>query len=137
MAVQQFWKQLGVNVTLNNVEWKVHTDRLQNQDFEVARYAWCGDFNEASTFLDWFRTDGYNSGKWSNAEYDKLLADSKTAADTKPLYKRAEEILNAEVPAAFVYHYANADMIKPDVKGLPLDNVMNTWYLKDIYRVAE
>ena len=73
----------------------------------------------------------------AGAEYDKLLADSKTAADTKPLYKRAEEILNAEVPAAFVYHYANADMIKPDVKGLPLDNVMNTWYLKDIYRVAE
>lgn len=76
VAVQQFWKQLGVNVTLNNVEWKVHTDRLQNQDFDVARYAWCGDYNEASTFLDWFRTDGYNSGKWSNAEYDQLLVDA-------------------------------------------------------------
>ncbi|MBA4489324.1 peptide ABC transporter substrate-binding protein [Paracoccus sp. S1E-3] len=137
VAVQQFWKQLGVNVTLNNVEWKVHTDRLQNQDFEVARYAWCGDFNEASTFLDWFRTDGYNSGKWSNAEYDKLMADAKTAEDTKPIYKRAEEILAAEAPAAFVYHYANADMIRKDVKGLPLDNVMNDWYLKDMYRVAE
>lgn len=137
VAVQQFWKQLGVNVTLNNVEWKVHTDRLQNQDFEVARYAWCGDYNEASTFLDWFRTEGYNSGKWSNAEYDKLLADSKTAEDTVPLYKRAEEILAAEVPAAFVYHYANVDMIASDVKGLPLDNVMNDWYLKDVYRVAE
>ncbi|AUM73931.1 peptide ABC transporter substrate-binding protein [Paracoccus jeotgali] len=137
VAVQQFWKQLGVNVTLNNVEWKVHTDRLQNQDFEVARYAWCGDYNEASTFLDWFRTDGYNSGKWSNAEFDKLMADSKTAEDTTPLYQRAEEILADEKPAAFVYHYANVDMIKPDVKGIPMENVMGTWYLKDIYRTAE
>lgn len=137
IAAQQFWKPLGVNVTLNNVEWKVHTDRLQNQDFEVARYAWCADYNEASTFLDWFRTDGYNSGKWSNAEYDKLLADAKTADDTTPLYTRAEEILAQEVPAAFVYHYAQADMINPHIKGLPLENVLNTWYAKDLYRLAE
>ena len=137
IAVQQFWKPLGVNVTLNNVEWKVHTDRLQNQDFDVARYAWCGDYNEASTFLDWFRTDGYNSGKWSNAEYDKLMADSKTAEDTTPLYKRAEEILAEEVPAAFVYHYAKVDMISPRIKGLPTENVLNTWYAKDLYRLAD
>ena len=137
VAVQQFWKQLGVDATLNNVEWKVHTDRLQNQDFDVARYAWCGDYNEASTFLDWFRTDGYNSGKWSNAEYDKLLVDAKTAEDTSPLYKRAEEILAEEVPSAFVYHYAKVDMIRDDVKGIPRENVMDTWYLKDMYRVAQ
>lgn len=137
IAAQQFWKPLGVNITLNNVEWKVHTDRMQNQDFEIARYAWCGDYNEPTTFLDWFRTDGYNSGKWSNAEYDKLMADSKTAEDPSPLYKRAEEILAEEVPAAFVYHYATVDMINPAIKGLPLDNVLNTWYAKDLYRIAE
>ena len=137
IAAQQFWKPLGVNVTLNNVEWKVHTDRLQNQDFEIARYAWCGDYNEPTTFLDWFRTDGYNSGKWSNAEYDKLMADSKTAEDPAPLYKRAEEILAEEVPAAFVYHYATVDMINPAIKGLPMQNVLNAWYAKDLYRIAE
>ena len=137
IAAQQFWKPLGVNITLNNVEWKVHTDRMQSQDFDMARYAWCADYNEATTFLDWFRTDGYNSGKWSNAEYDKLMADSKTAEDTAPLYKRAEEILAEEVPAAFVYHYSKVDMINPAVKGLPLENVTNAWYAKDLYRIAE
>lgn len=137
IAAQQFWKPLGVNITLNNVEWKVHTDRLQNQDFDIARYAWCGDYNEASTFLDWFRTDGYNSGKWSNAEFDQLMADAKTAEDTTPIYTRAEEILAVEVPAAFVYHYAKVDMISPKIKGLPTENVLNTWYAKDLYRLAD
>ncbi|MDO5631368.1 MAG: peptide ABC transporter substrate-binding protein [Paracoccus sp. (in: a-proteobacteria)] len=137
IAAQQFWRPLGVEITLNNVEWKVHTDRLQNQDFEIARYAWCGDYNEASTFLDWFQTGGYNSGKWSNAEYDQLMADSKTADDAAPLYTRAEEILAAEVPAVNVYHYAKVDMISPRIKGLPTDNVLNTWYAKDLYRVAD
>ncbi|MFN4062048.1 MAG: peptide ABC transporter substrate-binding protein [Paracoccus hibiscisoli] len=137
IAAQQFWRPLGIQVELNNVEWAVHTDRLQSGNFEVARYAWCADYNEASTFLDWFRTDGYNSGKWSNAEYDQLLADARTAEDTAPLYQRAEEILAEEVPAVFVYHYAKVDMINPAIKGLPRENLLNTWYAKDLYRVAE
>ncbi|SNR50018.1 peptide ABC transporter substrate-binding protein [Paracoccus sediminis] len=137
IAAQQFWKPLGVNITLNNVEWKVHTDRMQSQDFDMARYAWCADYNEASPFLDWFRTDGYNSGKWSNAEYDALMAHSKTAPDTAPLYKRAEEILAEEVPAVFVYHYAKVDMLNPAIKGIPTQNVTNSWYAKGLYRIAE
>ncbi len=32
-----------------------------NQNFEMARGAWCGDYNEASTFLDLVTTNsGYN-----------------------------------------------------------------------------
>ncbi|MFV0299947.1 MAG: peptide ABC transporter substrate-binding protein [Paracoccus sp. (in: a-proteobacteria)] len=137
VAAQQFWKAIGVDATLNNVEWKVHTDRLQNQDFEVARYAWCGDYNEASTFLDWFRTDGYNSGKWSNADFDKLLADSKTSDNAAELYKQAEQILAAELPYVPVYHYANAQMVNADLRGVPFENVMSNWYAKDMYRVAK
>lgn len=137
IAVQQFWKAIGVNVTLNNYEWKVHIDRLNNQDFEVARYAWCGDYNEASTFLDYFRTGGYNQGKWSNEEYDKLLAESATAENPNDLYKQAEQILIDEMALAPAYHYAMAQMIKPDIRGVPLENVMGDWYAKDMYRVAE
>ncbi|MGR3250614.1 MAG: peptide ABC transporter substrate-binding protein [Paracoccus sp. (in: a-proteobacteria)] len=137
IAAQQFWRPLGIEIELNNVEWKVHTDRLQNQDFEVARYAWCADYNEASTFLDWFRTEGYNSGKWSNEEYDQLLAQAATAEDTTPIYQRAEAILDEENPAVFVYHYAKVDMINPAIKGLPRENLLNTWYAKDLYRTAE
>ncbi|MDB6179826.1 peptide ABC transporter substrate-binding protein [Paracoccus fistulariae] len=137
IAVQQFWKAIGVNVTLNNYEWKVHIDRLNNQDFEVARYAWCGDYNEASTFLDYFRSGGYNQGKWENADYDKLLAEAATAEDPNVLYRQAEEIWGQELPMAPVYHYAMAQMIKPDIRGVPLENVMSAWYAKDMYRVAE
>ncbi|AXC50436.1 peptide ABC transporter substrate-binding protein [Paracoccus suum] len=137
VAVQQFWKAIGVDAQLANYEWKVHTDRLQNQDFETARYAWCDDYNEASTFLDYFRTEGYNNGKWSNAEYDKLLADSKTSANPAEDYKKAEQILIGDMATVPVYHYAKVDMIKPDMRGVPLENLMNDWYAKDFYRVAQ
>ncbi|MDM7256156.1 MAG: peptide ABC transporter substrate-binding protein [Paracoccus sp. (in: a-proteobacteria)] len=137
VAVQQFWRQIGVDAELVNYEWKVHTDRLQNQDFEVARYAWCADYNEASSFLDYFRTGGYNNGKWSNAEFDKLLDDAKTAENTAEIYKKAEEILIGDMPLAPTYHYAKAQLIKSDIKGVPMENVMNDWYAKDLYRVEK
>lgn len=137
VAVQQFWKAIGVDAELANYEWKVHTDRLQNQDFETARYAWCGDYNEPSTFLDWFRSTGYNSGKWSNAEFDKLLDESKTSDNPADLYKQAEELLMADMPFAPVYHYAKAQVIKPDIKGVSKEDVMNNWYAKDLYRVEK
>ena len=137
VAVQQFWKQIGVQVELANYEWKVHTDRLQNQDFEVARYAWCADYNEPSTFVDYFRTGGYNNGKFSNPDYDKALEEAKTAADPAPLYKKAEEILIDNMALVPVYHYAKPMMVKSDLRGWPKANVMNDWYAKDMYRVAE
>ena len=137
IAVQQFWKAVGVEMTPNNMEWKVHTDKMQNQDFEIARYAWCGDYNEASTYLDLFTSySGHNNGKFFSEEYDKLMKDSKTAADPAPMYKKAEQILADQMPFAPIYQYTKVEMIKPDMRGMSLNNLMQNWYLKDMYRVA-
>ena len=139
MAVQQLWKQkLGVELTPNNYEWKVHTDKMTAGDFEMARYAWCADYNEASTFLDLFASySGNNNGKYSKAEYDTLLKDAKTMDDPNPNYTAAEGLLAADMPMIPIYHYAKVDMIKPDIKGLPENNVMQSWYAKDLYRVKQ
>ncbi len=139
VAVQQIWKQkLGVEMTPANYEWKVHTDKMLAGDFEMARYAWCADYNEASTFLDLFTTySGHNDIKFDSPEYDKLMKDAKTMADPSPNYTAAEAILTAEMPIIPIYHYAKVDMIKADIKGLPQNNVQQTWYAKDIYRVQQ
>ena len=139
VAVQQMWKQkLGVDLTPQNFEWQVHTDKMLAGDFEMARYAWCADYNEASTFLDLFTTySGHNDGKFDNPDYDKLMKDAKTMADPNPNYAKAEEILAAEMPVIPIYHYAKVDMIKPDIKGLPTADVMQNWYAKELYRVAQ
>ena len=139
VAVQQMWKQkLGVEMTANNYEWKVHTDKMLAGDFEMARYAWCADYNEASTFLDLFTTySGHNDINFDSPEYDKLMKDAKTMADPTPNYTAAEAILTAEMPIIPIYHYAKVDMIKSDIKGLPTANVQQTWYAKDLYRIEK
>jgi oligopeptide transport system substrate-binding protein len=137
-VLAQMWKQkLGVNVELANFEWKTYIDIRGNQEFDLARSAWCGDYNEASTFLDLVTTThGANDGKYSNPRVDALMAASKTAADPQPMYTEVEQILADDMGIAPIYHYANTFLLKSDFMGWPLNNVENNWYSKNHYRVA-
>lgn len=139
VAMSQMWKQkLGVEATLANMEWKTFLETRGNQDFELARGAWCGDYNEASTFLDLVTTpSGYNDGKYSNAEVDQLMVDAKTAADPSANYTRVEEIIADEMPIIPIYHYTGNLMLKENLKGWPVENVEQNWYSRDLYKVAE
>ena len=49
-AIQQMWKrELGINVTLTNQEWKVYLSSTSNErlDFDLARAGWIGDVVDA------------------------------------------------------------------------------------------
>jgi len=139
IAVQQMWKQtLGVEVTLANMEWKTFLKTRGSQDFELARGAWCGDYNEASTFLDLLTSkSGYNDGKYNNTEVDDLMAEAKTLSDTSANYTRIEEILANDMPVIPIFHYAGVFMMKENLKGWPYGNVEQNWYSRNLYKVAE
>ena len=119
------WKEvLGAEVTLANQEWKTFLKTRGSQDFELARGAWCGDYNEASTFLDLLTTpSGYNDGKFSNSEVDSLMLDARTLDDASANYTRVEEILENEMPVLPVYHSAGVFILKTNDKGWPDNNV--------------
>ena len=137
-VVSQMWKQkLGVATELANFEWKTYLGIRRNQEFDVARSGWCGDYNEASTFLDLLTTThGSNDGKYSNPEVDALMRASKTAENPDAIYGEVERILAEDMAIIPVYHYANTFLLSADIKGWPYDNVENNWYSKNLYRVA-
>ncbi|MEI4485790.1 peptide ABC transporter substrate-binding protein [Frigidibacter sp. MR17.14] len=139
VAMSQMWKQkLGVQATLANQEWKTFLDTRSQQAFDMARGAWCGDYNEASTFLDLLTTSsGSNDGKYSNPEVDKLMLDARTAADPQADYTKVEEIIADEMPVIPVYHYAGVYMLDTDVGNWPVNNVEQNWYVKDMWKKAE
>ncbi|WP_298919626.1 peptide ABC transporter substrate-binding protein [uncultured Roseobacter sp.] len=138
IVATQMWKQkLGINVTLENQEWKVFLENRGAQNFEMARGAWCGDYNEASTFLDLLTTpSGYNDGKFTNARLDELMVEAKSSQDTQPLYTEVEQILADEMPVIPIYHYSTNMMLNASIQGWPVDNVEQTWYSKDLFKVA-
>ncbi|WP_138465104.1 peptide ABC transporter substrate-binding protein [Poseidonocella sp. HB161398] len=138
-VMAQMWKQkLGISVTMQNFEWKTFLEIRKNQEFDVARGAWCGDYNEASTFLQLMVSDNsQNDGRYANEQVDALMLESKTMEDPNPNYAEVETILEEDVPVIPVYHYANVFMLNSAIKGWPYENVENNWYSKDFYKVAE
>ena len=139
IAAQQMWKEtLGAEATLANQEWKTFLKTRGGQNFDVARGGWCGDYNEASTFLDLMTTpSGYNDGKFSNAEVDELMTSARTMSDATANYTRVEEIMANEMPIIPVYHYTGVFMLRNNLKGWPFNNVEQNVYSRDLYKVAD
>ena len=138
-VVSQMWKQkLGVGTELANFEWKSYLNLRKGQEFDVARSGWCGDYNEASTFLDLLTTThGANDGKYTNPKVDELMSASKTAEDPSSIYAEVENILAEDMAIIPIYHYANTFLLSSDIKGWPYSNVENNWYSKNLYRIAK
>ena len=89
IAVAAMWKPLGVKVSLFNSEVKVHYNSLDENDFDVARAGWIADYNDAENFLSLLATatGKQNYGRYSNADFDRLM---KEAAATTDLDARAD-----------------------------------------------
>lgn len=136
VASQMWKKKLGIDIKLINFEWKTFLVRSRRQEFDLARAGWCGDYNEASTFLDILTSSsGANDGRFHNEEMDRLMDDSRMLDDPAPNYLQAEAILAEEMAVIPIYHYTSVFMLKPEIRGWPYDNVQNYWYSKNLYRV--
>lgn len=138
-VVQQMWKEkLGVEMTITDMEFQSLLDQRHNADYQMARNAWCGDYNEASTFESLLDSKSeQNDSHYANADVDKWLAESKTAEDPNVQYKSIEEQVAKDVPLIPIYFYATVLMVTPNLVGWPYDNIEQIWYAKDFYKTAE
>jgi len=136
-ALQQMWRRnLGINITLQNQEWKVYLDSMDTRSYDIARAGWIADYTDPNTFMDmWVKDGGNNDTGWSNAEYEKLLASSYSAPDDLArfaIYQKMETILMDDVPIIPLYFYTRVFALNPKVKWVPnvLDN--RSWKFVDI-----
>ncbi|WP_137153149.1 peptide ABC transporter substrate-binding protein [Devosia sp. FKR38] len=138
-VVSQMWKEkLGVTMNLQDMEFQTLLDTRHSKTYELARNAWCGDYNEASTFLSLLDSKSeQNDQGYANADVDSWLAASKTAEDPNVQYAEIEAQAAKDVPIMPIYFYAKVFMQNADVKGWPYDDVEQNWYAKDLYKVAE
>lgn len=136
-AIQQMWRKgLGIDVGVYNQEGKVWATSMRALNYEIARFAWIGDYLDASTFLDIMASDsGNNQTGWKNEEYDRLIAAARTTADNAKrfaYFQRCEEILAEECPLAPIYFYSRNNLRLPNVKGW-YGNLLDYHPLKGVY----
>ncbi len=137
--VQSQWTEnLGINVKLENQEWKTYLSTKRLHQFQVARAGWIGDYQDPNTFLDMFLTGGaMNDGQFANAEYDALIKKAANMPDGKKRMKtlrKAEKIMMEDEQALIpIYHYVSKGLIDLDKWGGWHDNVMDWHPMKDVF----
>ena len=123
-AAQAMWKrELGLDVRLNNQEWKVYLNSMKQGDFMVTRAGWIAFLPDPHEFAQTFKTDsGNNYGRWTDPEYDRLLQQSEGTADNAArfaLLREADAIFARSVPVCPVMFYTRTLLTRPSVKGWP------------------
>lgn len=122
-ALQQMFKDnLGVEVKLANMEWKVFAEEQTALKFQLSRSSFLADYADPINFLENFQTGlSMNRTGWSNAEYDQLIKDAKNEGDETKRYEmmyKAEKILFDEMPIFPLYFYNQAYLQNEAVTGI-------------------
>jgi oligopeptide transport system substrate-binding protein len=74
VVADQLHRNLNLDVSAYNQEWQSYQQSTRALDYDLARGAWVGDYEDPNTFLDLFTTNGGNNQTgWGNLVYDRLL----------------------------------------------------------------
>ena len=138
IAAASIWKKnLGVNVKLENQEWKTFLDTRHQGNYDVSRAAWCSDYNEPTSFLNMVLSDSSNNTThYKSPTFDKILADALKATNEEQrteLYGKAEQQLDKDSAIVPVFYYVNARLVKPWVGGYTGKDPMDNIHVKDLY----
>ena len=123
-AIARMWREhLGVDVQLEVIERTAFSDRIRNGGYTIGRSNWFGDYRDATTFLDmWRSNDGNNDSKYINPEYDRLLRQAAETVDRQQralLLQQAERMLIEDQPLMPLYHVTTLQLFDPaKVKGI-------------------
>jgi oligopeptide transport system substrate-binding protein len=121
-AVQSMWKtELGVDVALVSQDFRVYLDAMKGLRYDIARARWVGDYDDPNTYLDMYLAGGGNNQTgWSNAAYDKLIAQAATTPGTAArfaVFQQAEKLLLDESPITPVLFGTRVQLVRPEVQN--------------------
>ena len=127
IALAAMWKStLGIKVELYNEEWKVFVQNRRNKKTQLFRSGWIADVNDASNYLELLTTNHpLNDYGYSNARYDELLEQSKTATSKRiSILQAAEEQMLHDQAIIPLYYYVSKHMLNDNIIGWE-DNLLD------------
>ena len=121
-VLQQMWKQIYVDVELQQSEVQINYTKLQNGDFDIGGAGWIADFNDARNFLFLLMTNngGFNYGRYKNPKFDALMEQSDQEPDLMKrgqLMSQAEAIALTDFAVLPTLFQVTSNLVRPYVKG--------------------
>jgi oligopeptide transport system substrate-binding protein len=119
VELQDMWKrELGIEMDLHSVEWKVWLSSMSRLNFDLCRGGWIGDYTDPNTFLDMFMsTNPNNETGWKSEKYDALMRQANATVDVQErarVLRQAETVLvRDELPIVPLYIYVGFNFFDP------------------------
>lgn len=120
----------GVHITLSIMKKSDRLTAMRSGKFDLGLTRWGPDYADPMTYLGmWVTGNENNYGRWSNPEYDAMIADCTdgelcTKSDARwSAMKKAEELAMNQAVIFPLYQQTNADLIKPNVQGIAFHSV--------------
>lgn len=133
--LQQVYKDLGITMNIDIVDWSSFTPKRRAGEYEMTRNGWVMDYNDASNMIELFySSNGNNDGKYNNPAFDKALNDSKVAdkaAHFTALHE-AEKIVSEDYGFIPVAYYNDFWLQSTSLKGT-WHSPYGYWYLQYAY----
>lgn len=120
--LQQYWKRIGLDVSLRVEEWSVYY-KIGNitRDY-MARNAWRISPPDPDIGSQYATGGTENHYQYSNPEVDRLLQEARAASDPakrKPLYFKAQELIAEDAPVIYLYYPFEIRAIAKRLQGFP------------------
>ena len=122
LAIAAMWKQIGVDLKLENMEWQVYLSRVQQKDYEIGAMGEYGLYNEPEdAFLSYTSTNvSYNYPGYKNPLFDKLFHEGQvatTVAARNEFFEEAEKQMMTDMPVIPMTDAVQHTLVHKRVQG--------------------
>ena len=75
-ALQGYWAQVGVDVTIDSYDWTTYKERIPSGDYDMCLYGWIGDNGDPDNFMYLLAHDDptMNVANYKNEEFNEMLS---------------------------------------------------------------
>lgn len=132
------WKtKLGLDVQMENLEFKVMVKRLHDQNYQIGRYGWQADYNDATSFLSIIQCASEQNMTGSCTKAADALAEQGNqqtdAAKRRALLTQSANLAMEDYPLIPLLQRTVPRLVKPYVAGYSDANALDRIRSRDLY----
>jgi oligopeptide transport system substrate-binding protein len=139
-AMSEWRTKLGVQIKLENVEFKVLLRARHEGRVQASRDGWFVDYNDAMSYFDVLRCGSIqNDQHYCNPKVDQGVAQANAqldAAARTALLTRAHALAMEDYPMIPLFQYSADRLVKAYVEGYSPTNYVDQRASQDMYIVA-
>lgn len=124
---EQWEKNLGITVTVTTLDRASYFEQRNAGNYQVTSGGWGADYPDPQNWLPLFQSGGgLNSGDFSNAEFDALIASADGELDNDAriqMYLDAQVIMMDQLPFAPLNYRRRNILVKPWVQNLVVSSM--------------